>query len=188
MLFRSGSGRISTSAKRSNKDRICLPAFTFAPSSKTTWDGKGRPGDKDVNAMVKRMGGLVQDGLLAEDLTLSWLYRRVCPLQSRAHKMFRMSGRYDPTRLSPKNYTTESLDSWLWMITKGHAGADWGFGLPPYNRKHPAPKVNLFAIIIAFNNRAPADVDLALLVALTAPDDRGWADRKSTRLNSSHPV
>ena len=62
------------------------------------------------------------------------------------------------------------------MITKGHAGADWGFGVPPYNRKHPAPKVNILAIIITFNNHAPADVDLALLVALPALDGRGRAE------------
>ena len=104
--------------RKSDQDRIGLPAFTFAPSSKTTWDGKCRPGDKDVDAMVKWVGGLVEEGLLAEDLTVAWLYPRVCPLQSRAHKMFRMSGRHDPTRLSPKNYTTESLDSW--QIGRAH--------------------------------------------------------------------
>ena len=68
------------SNRKSDQDQIGLPAFTFAPSSKTTWDGKGRPGDKDVDAMVRRVGGLVEEGLLVEDLTLAWLYRRVCPL------------------------------------------------------------------------------------------------------------
>ena len=90
--------------------------------------------------MVSQMAALVNEGLLAEDLTLCWLYRRVCPLQSQAHKMCHMSGRYDPTRLTLRNFSTEALYSWLWMITKGHVGEEWIFGLPPYSRKHPPPR------------------------------------------------
>ena len=92
--------------------------------------------------MVSRMAALLNEGLLAKDLTLCWLYRQLCPLQSRAHKMSHMSGRYDPTRLTPRNFTTAALDSWLWMITKERVGDEWQFDLPPYSRKHPPPKVN----------------------------------------------
>ena len=73
--------------KKSDEDRVGLPAFSFAPSSKANWDGKGRPGDKDVDAMVRRVDEMVKEGLQAADLTICWLYRRVCPLQSRAHKI-----------------------------------------------------------------------------------------------------
>ena len=67
-------------------------------------------------------------------------------LQNWVHKMCFMSGRYDPTRLSMKNYSTDALDSWMWIITKGHVGDDWGFGLPPYSCKHPPPKVCFFSL------------------------------------------
>ena len=90
--------------------------------------------------MVRRVEALMKEGLLPDDLTLTWLSRRVLPLQNRAHKMCFMSGRLDPTRLSTKNYSISALDSWMWMITKGHVGEDWEFGLQPYSRKHPAPK------------------------------------------------
>ena len=70
--------------------------------------------------MVGRVEALVQEGLVARDLTLCWLYRRVCPLQSWSHKMCHISGRYDPTRLTPRNFSTDALDSWLWMISKDH--------------------------------------------------------------------
>ena len=42
--------------------------------------GKGRPGDKDVDAMVRRVDDLVKEGLQAAGLMICWLYRRVCPL------------------------------------------------------------------------------------------------------------
>ena len=74
--------------------------------------------------MVQRVDSLMKEGLLPEDLTLTWLSRRVRPLQNRAHKMCFMSGRLDPTRLSMKNYSTSALNSWMWMITKGHVGED----------------------------------------------------------------
>ena len=76
-------------------------------------DGRSRPGDKDVDLMVSRVQELVNEGLVAKDLTLCWLFRRVRPLQSRAHKMGFMSGRFDPTRLTPMNFTTAALDSFL---------------------------------------------------------------------------
>ena len=85
-----------------------LLAFSFAPSSKANWDGKGRPGDKDVDAMVRRVDSLMKEGLTPEDLTLCWLSRRVRPLQNRVHKMCVMSGRLDPTGLTTKNYSTSA--------------------------------------------------------------------------------
>ena len=84
---------------------------------------------------------LVHEGLVAKDLTQCWLYRRVCPLQSRAHKTGHMSGRYDATRLTPRNFTTIALDSWLWMLTKERVDEEWQLDLPPYSRKHPPPKL-----------------------------------------------
>ena len=91
--------------------------------------------------MVRRVDSLMKEGLMLDDLTMCWLSRRVRPLQNRAHKMCFMSGRLDPTRLSTKNYSTSALDSWMWIITKGHVDEDWGFGRLPFNRKNPPPKV-----------------------------------------------
>ena len=112
------------SNQRSDEDRVGLPVFTFAPSPKTNWDGRGRPGDKDVDMMVQCIEALMKEGLQPEDLKLTWLSRRVRPLQNQAHKMCFMSGRLDPTRLSMKNYSTSALDSWMLMITRGHVGED----------------------------------------------------------------
>ena len=51
-------------------DRIGLPAFSFAPSSRVNWDGKSRSGDEEVDRMVSRVEELVHEGLVAKDLTL----------------------------------------------------------------------------------------------------------------------
>ena len=110
--------------KKSDEDRVGLLAFSFAPSSKANWDGKGRPGDKDVDMMVQCIEALMKEGLQPEDLTLTWLSHCVRLLQNRAHKMCFMSGRLDPTRLSMKNYSTSALDSWMWTITRGHVDED----------------------------------------------------------------
>ena len=58
MLFR--STYFSVSNRRSDEDRVGLPVFTFAPSPKTNWDWRGRPGDKDVDAMVQRVDALIK--------------------------------------------------------------------------------------------------------------------------------
>ena len=59
-----------------------------------------------------------------------------------------MSGRWDPTRLVPRNYTAAALDSWLRMITKERIAEDWQFGLAPYNRKYPPPQVCFLALLV----------------------------------------
>ena len=66
--------------KKSDEDRVGLPAFSFAPSFKINWDGKNQPDNKDVDAMVRRVDELVKEGLQEAELTICWLYRRVCPL------------------------------------------------------------------------------------------------------------
>ena len=98
--------------------------------------------------MVRRVDSLMKEGLTPEDLTLCWLSRRVRPLQNRAHKMCFMSG-----RLSMKNYSTDALDSWMWMITKGHVGEDWEF----------------FCLHFKTDDGDPADEDLIRRAAFPPP-------------------
>ena len=45
--------------------------------------------------MVQHVDALMKEGLLSEDLTLTWFSRLVRPLQNRAHKMCFMSGWLD---------------------------------------------------------------------------------------------
>ena len=90
--------------------------------------------------MVERVKKLVEEGLRGDDLVATFVYRRVLPLQERAHKMCFMIGLRDPTRIS-----TFSLDKTrVWQrcraIAEFKGTTDWTFGVIPYRRSDPAPR------------------------------------------------
>ena len=78
-------------------DALNLPEFDIEPPVAEK-NFKYSPAELELVAGV--LTGLVDKGLCADDLLCTFVFRRVCPLQMRVHKMCHMKGRLYPTRLS----------------------------------------------------------------------------------------
>ena len=93
--------------------------------------------------MVLTMKNLVKAGLSSMDITLSWMARRVIPLQARKHNMCFLSGPLDPTRVSKREIPTAELAAWLAFVCKDTTVADgWTSSLPPFDRQNRTPRVS----------------------------------------------
>ena len=81
--------------------------------------------------------------MIGDDLLRTFLGRRVCLLQERAHKVCYMSGHRDPTRTTTVELTKEELYLRVKKIAKpvSMVDGDWTWGLEPYDRTRVAPKV-----------------------------------------------
>ena len=81
--------------------------------------------------------------MTGDDLLWTFVGRRVCPLQDRAHKMCYMSGHRDPTQTTTVELTKEELYLRVKKIAKpvSMVDGDWTWGLEPYDRTRVAPKV-----------------------------------------------
>jgi hypothetical protein len=82
----------------SNPDFINLPEFAIGPPRKfNLW--KRFPDTEEVRCMHDVLNVLT-DTMIGDDLLRCFIIRRVCPLQTRVHKMCHMAGNLDPTRTS----------------------------------------------------------------------------------------
>ena len=88
---------------------INLPPFSLAPpTEQQNWGFNPKELILDVNfthdLLVEFMAA---KQLTSDDLLRTFISRRVCPLQTRAHKICHMSGPLDPTRVSRKLLRSE---------------------------------------------------------------------------------
>ena len=81
--------------------------------------------------------------MTGDDLLRTFIGRRVCPLQDRAHKMCHMSGHLDPTRTTTVELSKDDIYLRVRKIAKPSTMEDgtWEWGLEPYHRTRVAPKV-----------------------------------------------
>ena len=80
---------------------------------------------------------LKDQGLTGDDLVRTFISRRISPLQERSHKIYDMSGRYDPSRHSTAGLTKEQIWKRVKAISKTKSTLDWVWGVEPYSRAHP---------------------------------------------------
>ena len=110
------------------------------PAHRDSWEYYPADEDGQVQDAYAQIQKLYKEGQLRpEDLILTFLKRRVSPLQLRAHKICHMSGLLDPTRHS----TFELADNFVWERLKAIAhttlDAQWQWGKVAYSRSNLPP-------------------------------------------------
>ena len=127
-----------------DRDLMNLPEFSLPPSSQHNWSEKPGEGDTDIDHQMARIAELMDEGLVATDLVVAWLSRRVLPLQRRCHRICDMSGRLDPSRISTFQMDMADFLHRMKMITVLKVDEDFQFGLKAYNCRRPPPMVCCF--------------------------------------------
>ena len=84
---------------------------------------------------------MVSMGLPGHDLLMTWVSRRVIPLQRRPHKMCYPSGLRNPNQTSREVMPAEEAAQLASAIIDGRVEDDLGFGVVPYRRSNPPPQV-----------------------------------------------
>jgi len=125
-------------------DFINLPAFTnSAPTAKLHWGYDPKKSKAEVNSIVARLHHLVQsEHLAASDLLITFVSRRVLPLQLRAHKIGHMSGRLDPTRTSAVELEPADVARRVNLISNAKLPEKWRWGMKPFDRANRPPVVS----------------------------------------------
>ena len=86
--------------------------------------------------------------LTSDDLLRTFISRRVCPLQTRAHKICHMSGPLDPTRVSRHVLSKEQVAKRVRAIARTNMTDTWGWGVEPFERDHRAPNVSSSGVFL----------------------------------------
>ncbi|KAK1697705.1 hypothetical protein QYE76_014402 [Lolium multiflorum] len=82
-------------------DLIDLPPFDPAPPTKTNWSYNPKESHNETNRIIRFMKQQMKDtDICSDDIILTFISRRVLPLQRRAHKMCEMYGPGDPTKIT----------------------------------------------------------------------------------------
>src|SRR4051812_18885761 len=82
------------------QDLLNLPEFSLPPLTKHNWSEKPCEGDTDLDHQMAWILELMTEVLCPTVLLATWICRRVLPLQRRCHRIWDMSRRLDPTRIS----------------------------------------------------------------------------------------
>ena len=92
---------------------------------------------------MARLQHLVQsEHLVASDLLITFVSRRVLPLQLRAHKIGHMSGRLDPTRTSAVELEPADVARRVNLISNAKLPEKWRWGMKPFDRANRPPVVS----------------------------------------------
>ena len=90
-------------------DALNLPEFDIEPPVAEK-NFKYSPAESAKSELVAGvLAGFLEKDFCADDMLSTFVFRRVCPLQRRVHKMCHMTGRLDPTRLSRHVLTKEDV-------------------------------------------------------------------------------
>ena len=123
-------------------DALNLPEFSLEPPVAEK-NFKYNPAASTESEIVDSvLAGLLDRDFSADDLLCTFVFRRVCPLQMRVHKMCHMKGRLDPTRLSRHVLTKEDVMKRVRAIANSKLATDWEWKVEPYRRRSLAPAVS----------------------------------------------
>ncbi|XP_010236719.1 uncharacterized protein LOC104584227 [Brachypodium distachyon] len=82
--------------------------------------------------------------MTADDFLATFVYRRLCLLQRRTHKMCFYGGQFDPNRVSTVRLDQAAVRRRVKAIAKTSMPERWEWGMPAYSRKHrPPPRFTL---------------------------------------------
>jgi hypothetical protein len=122
-------------------NQINLPGYVPGPPAhRDSFEYYPADEDGQVQDAYAQIQKLAKEGQLRpEDLILTFLKRRVSPLQLRAHKICHMSGLLDATR----HNTFELADNFVWERLKAISyttlDANWQWGKVAYSRSNLPP-------------------------------------------------
>jgi len=126
------------------KDYINLPRFRIgAPTQRTHWNYDPKEFNTEAVRVAEAVQKLKDEGMTADDLLATFIYRRVCPLQHRPHKMCFMSGRHDPCRTTTFELSKLEVYRRIKAISKTDLkDGKWEWGRSPHDREDRAPNVS----------------------------------------------
>ncbi|KAM0901505.1 hypothetical protein ACQ4PT_019952 [Festuca glaucescens] len=128
-------------------DLINLPAYVPGEPARTNWQYNPGDGHEETNRIIRYLKKLKRDtDLCADDIVRTFIWRRVLPLQRRAHKICQMSGRFDPTRITTFWLSKADMVAKAKQICKTKMPVEWKWGLQPYSRRHPSSPHNFARI------------------------------------------
>ena len=132
-------------------DALNLPEFNMEPPVAEK-NFKYSPAESSESGLVdKVLTELLKQKFDADDMLRTFVWRRVCPLQRRVHKICHMSGRLDPTRLSRHQLTKEDVMKRVRAITHSTMKDDWDWNVKPFQRRRPAPVVSYRITLFGFH-------------------------------------
>ena len=106
-------------------DALNLPEFSMPPSVAEK-NFKYSPAESDESRVVDEvLQGLLNQKFNADDMLRTFVWRRVAPLQRRAHKICHMSNHLDPTRLSRHQLTKEDVKKRVKIIAHSEMVDEW---------------------------------------------------------------
>ena len=132
-------------------DLVNLPAFSnTTPDQRPNW-GRTKKPSVEIQAMMDRVLTMIHgEGLRVQDLILTFIDRRVLPLQWRPHKMCHMSGRFDPTRITTKLLSKLAIAYRANSVSELTLGEDWTWGKQAYSRESPPETVSSPASLLGW--------------------------------------
>ena len=109
---------------------------------------KPKPVSAHTAAAISWLRVLMEvEGLVASDLLIALIERRVLPLQGRPHLICRMSRHRDPSRMCTRDMPTAEVARMVNEITDLKLSErSWRFGKRPYSRVNPPPAVSSSAL------------------------------------------
>ena len=123
-------------------DALNLPEFNIEPPVAEK-NFKYSPAESAESELVDGvLAEFLKKKFSADDMLSTFVFRRVCPLQRRVHKMCHMSGRLDPTRLSRHVLTKEDVMKRVRAIAHSKMTEDWEWNVMAFRRGRPAPVVS----------------------------------------------
>ena len=127
-------------------DSINLPPYKADPPAEpwANWGYKPKPVSADATAAINRLRVLTKaEDLVASDLLVAFVERRVLPLQGRPHLICRRSEHRNPSRTCTRAMSSAEVARLVNEITdlKLSEGS-WQFGKRPYSRANPPPVVS----------------------------------------------
>ena len=91
---------------------------------------------------------MAEKRLTSDDLLRTFISRRVCPLQTRGHKICHMSGPLNPTRVSRKVLSKEQVARRVRAIARSNMVDTWEWGVEPFERDRRAPNVSSSGVFL----------------------------------------
>lgn len=121
-------------------DKINLPGFIVGPP-KEKKNSKYDPKDTlpEINEIHAGILELKAGGMTADDLLATFVYRRLCPLQRRTHKMCFYGCQFDLNRVSTVRLDQAEVRRRVKSIAKTSMPERWEWGMPAYSWKHRPP-------------------------------------------------
>ncbi|KAK1648061.1 hypothetical protein QYE76_065866 [Lolium multiflorum] len=167
-------------------DLINLPAFNPAVPRKVNWTFNPKTTHIGTNRIIRFMADLKKDtDICSDDIVRTFISRRVLPLQRRAHKISKMYGPRDPTKITGLALTKEDIVLKAKQICQTDMPMDWEWGFTPLSSTNPPTAEAKERPRIAAEKRGPKrkrDLDEV------DPDPYiHWTDLKMGRTHTPRP-